>query len=254
MRAMSGRSWSMAASMLAVSVAVSLRAACLLCSTRSSASRWMVRMVETPKPTMRTTTMRTVILTASGARTSDSPRPARPVRLAQHPLDELARGVAREIVVKGHLAGHLVAGEMLAREGDHVIGGQSASRARLDGRVHTLAPIVVGHSKHRHVLNIGMAVQRVLDLRGIDVDARRDDHVALAITDVVEALGVPVRHVAHGVPVAPPHRRAGRGVLVVLIEDAGELLDVELARLPHGHGLAVVVEERELTPRRRLAT
>jgi hypothetical protein len=33
MRAMSGRSWSMAASMLAVRVAVSLRAACLLWST-----------------------------------------------------------------------------------------------------------------------------------------------------------------------------------------------------------------------------
>src|SRR5215510_11624493 len=228
MRAMSGRSWSMAASMLAVSVAVSLRAACLLCSTRSSASRWMVRMVETPKPTMRTTTMRTVILTASGARTSDSPRPARPVRLAQHPLDELARRVPWEILVEGDLAGHLVAGEVLACEGDDVLGVEPTSCPRLDGGVNALPPVVVGHPEHRHVLDVRVAVQRVLDLRGIDVDARRDDHVALAIADVVEAVGVPVRDVAHGVPVSPLHPRGGRGVLVVLVEDAREALDVEL--------------------------
>src|SRR5215475_8616095 len=208
MRAMSGRSWSMAASMLAVSVAVSLRAACLLCSTRSSASRWMVRMVETPKPTMRTTTMRTVILTASGARTSDSPRPARPVRLAQHPLDELARRVPREILVEGHLARHLVAGEVLARERDDILGGEPASRPRLDGGVDALAPVVVGHPENRHVLNVGVTVERVLDLRGIDIDARRDDHVALAIADVVEAVGVAVGDVAHGVPLASLHPRS----------------------------------------------
>src|SRR5215510_12624125 len=240
MRAMSGRSWSMAASMLAVSVAVSLRAACLLCSTRSSASRWMVRMVETPKPTMRTTTMRTVILTASGARTSDSPRPARPVRLAQHPLDELARGVAREIPVEGHLARHLVAGEVLAREGHDGVGGERPSRPRLHRRVDALPPVVVRHPEHRHVLDVRVAVQRVFDLRGIDVDARRDDHVALAIADVVEAVRVAVRDVAHGVPVSPLHPRGGRRVLVVLVEDAREVLHVELAGLPHRHGLALI--------------
>ena len=79
MRAMSGRSWSMAASMLAVRVAVSLRAACLLWSTSTADSRWMVRMVETPKPTMSTTTMSTVILTARGARTPQI-RLARPAQ------------------------------------------------------------------------------------------------------------------------------------------------------------------------------
>ena len=69
-RVTSGRSCSMAPSMLATRVAVSRRAAILLCSTSSADSRWIVRMVEAPKPTMRTTTMRTEILNASRDRTT----------------------------------------------------------------------------------------------------------------------------------------------------------------------------------------
>ena len=63
-RVTSGRSWSMAPSMLATSVAVRRRAAILFCSTRSSASRCTVQIVEAPKPTTSTATMRTEILMA----------------------------------------------------------------------------------------------------------------------------------------------------------------------------------------------
>src|SRR5438093_1301183 len=156
-RVMSGRSWSMALSMLAMRVMVRRRAAPLLCSTRRSDSRWMVRMVEIPKPTMRTITMSTVILMVreaagsfmgarlrlSSGRGSNPDRAASPVGLAEHALEELARRVAREVLVKGDFA----------------------------------------------------------------------------------------------------------WVLVVLVEDVGETLDVELAGLAHGHGPAVVVEERDLPAR-----
>jgi hypothetical protein len=67
-RVTSGRSCSMAPSMLATRVAVSRRALTLFCSSSRSRSRWMVKMVEAPKPMMRTTTMRTAILTARLAR------------------------------------------------------------------------------------------------------------------------------------------------------------------------------------------
>ena len=63
-RVTSGRSWSIAPSIDATSVAVSRRAASLLCSTSRLASRWMVKIVERPKPTMRTTMISSSIFTA----------------------------------------------------------------------------------------------------------------------------------------------------------------------------------------------
>ena len=62
---MSGRSWSMAASMLATTVAMSRRADSLLCSTSKSLSRLIVKIVDAPKPTMSTTTINTVIFAVS---------------------------------------------------------------------------------------------------------------------------------------------------------------------------------------------
>ncbi len=67
-RVMSGRSESMAVSMLATRVMMSCRAAVLFCSTSSALSRWMVRMVDTPKPMIRTRTITSVILVVSRAR------------------------------------------------------------------------------------------------------------------------------------------------------------------------------------------
>src|SRR5437016_82674 len=262
-RVMSGRSWSMALSMLAMRVMVSRRAAPLLCSTRRSDSRWMVRMVEIPKPTMRTITMSTVILMVReaagsfmGARLglasgggSNPDRAAGPVGLAEHALEELARRIAREVLVKGDLAWDLVTGDMAPGEGHDVLCGEPDPRLELHGRVDPLAPVVVGHAEDRHVLDVGVAVQGVLDLRGIDVHAGRDDHVALAVADIVEAVGIHPRDVAHRVPLAATHLPGRLGVLVVLVEDVGETLDVELARLAHGQGPAVVVEERDLPAR-----
>ena len=62
---MSGRSWSMAASMLATTVAMSRRADSLLCSTSRSLSRLIVKIVDAPKPMMSTTTINTVIFAVS---------------------------------------------------------------------------------------------------------------------------------------------------------------------------------------------
>ena len=87
--------------------------------------------------------------------------------------------------------------------------------------MHALAPLVVGHPEDGRVEHLGVAVQHVLDLGRVDVDARRDDHVALAVADVVEAVRVHVGHVAHRVPVAAAHLLGRLGIAVVLVEDAG---------------------------------
>src|SRR5262245_54761631 len=107
-----------------------------------------------------------------------------PVRLAQQAFDQLARGVPREIGVERHLARGLVVGHVRAAEGDDGLGGEDGAGSRLDGRVHALAPLRIRHAEDRGVLHVGVTVQDVLDLGRVDVDAARDDHVALAIADV----------------------------------------------------------------------
>ena len=155
-----------------------------------------------------------------------------PVGLAQNALDELAGGVAREGGVEGDLARNLVVGEVRAAEGPDLVGGEGRAGARLDGGVDALAPVVVGHAEDGGVLDLGVAVKHVLDLGGVDVDAARDDHVALAVADVDEPLVVEVRDVAHAEPVAPRRLARGVRVLVVLVEHAGVAAHVQLARLP----------------------
>src|SRR5258708_34526538 len=63
--------------MEATRVAVSRRGAILFCSISRAASRWMVRRVDTPKPTMSTTTMRSPIFSASGERNTELASAAR---------------------------------------------------------------------------------------------------------------------------------------------------------------------------------
>src|SRR2546421_692975 len=90
-RVTSGRSWSIAPSIEATRVAVSRRAAILFCSISSAASRWMVRRVDTPKPTMSTTTMRSPIFSASGERNTELASATRGPRDGLRQLVGLAR-------------------------------------------------------------------------------------------------------------------------------------------------------------------
>src|SRR5712691_1576361 len=114
---------------------------------------------------------------------------ARPVRVAKLALDELARGVARQRVVEGHLARDLVAGHVLAAEGDDLFGRDRGARLELDRGMDALAPLLVGNAEDGGVEDLRMPVERILHLGRVDIDARRDDHVALPVADVIEALG-----------------------------------------------------------------
>src|SRR5258705_10281031 len=222
-RVMSGRSESMAVSMLETSVPMSWRAAILFCSTSSSLSRLMVRMVATPNPMISTRMIRTVILAVRRmrmGRASDARRASGPVGLAELAPQELARRVAREDVVEGDLAGDLVAGHVPPAEGGDLLGVERFPGAQVERGVHPLAPLLVGHPEDGGVEHLGVAVQHVLDLGREDAHARRDDHVALAVADVVEDGRDRVGHVAHRIPVAAAHPERGVGIVVVLVGDA----------------------------------
>ena len=74
--------------------------------------------------------------------------------------------------MKGDLARNLVIGEVRTAEGPDLVGGKGLAGARLDRRVDTLAPVVVGHAKHGGVLDLGMTVERVLaELRDAGLDS-----------------------------------------------------------------------------------
>src|SRR6186997_1567898 len=124
-------------------------------------------------------------------------------------------GVAGKGGVEGDFAWNLVVGQVRAAEGPDLVRGEGLAGARLDRRVDALAPVVVGHAEDGGVLDLGMAVERVLDLGRVDIDPARDDHVPLPVADVDEPLLVEVRDVAHAEPVAPASLARGVGVLVV---------------------------------------
>src|SRR5437667_9789881 len=66
-----------------------------------------------------------------------------------------------------------------------------------------------------------MLFQRGLDLGGVDVHSAGDDHVVLAVADVVVALLVPVGDVTHGVEVAVHGGPVAFRLLVVVAENPG---------------------------------
>ena len=97
-----------------------------------------------------------------------------------------------------------------------------------------------------------MVFQRVLDFRRIDVHPARDDHVLLAVADVVEPVLVEIGDVAHGLPAVPAVFHELVVGLVVGREHARRAHE-QLARLVGlVHRVAFLVEELDLDPRRRL--
>jgi hypothetical protein len=92
----------------------------------------------------------------------------------------------------------------------------------------------------------GCRCRDVLDLGRVDVHAARDDHVALAVADVDEPLGVDPGHVADGHPLSARGLRGRGRVLVVLVEDAVVAPDEQLARRAGRPRPALVVEHGDL--------
>src|SRR5437773_12148346 len=100
------------------------------------------------------------------ARMGESDRATRshPVRLAQLALEELARGVARELVDEVDRARFLVARETFAAERDERIRPDMHPASQLDHGLDRLTPPVVRDADHRRVHHCGMSVQDGLDL------------------------------------------------------------------------------------------
>ena len=108
-----------------------------------------------------------------------------------------------------------------------------------------LAELLVGNAEHRAVAHARHLDQHRFDLGGIDVDAARDDHVALAVAQEDVAVGILVADVAHRHEIAQ-RDFAPLGVVVVV----GELREVrpaqiDLAHLALLHVAALLVDDAQ---------
>ena len=117
-------------------------------------------------------------------------------------------------------------------------------------RLHGLAPALVRHADHRDLRHRRVRRDHVLDLAREHVEAAGDHHVLLAVDDVQEALAVEAGDVAGVQPAAGEGLGGLLGQVVVALHHQRGA-HAELAGLPGGNGLVVVVEQRHVHPRRR---
>src|SRR5438552_5590643 len=250
----------MAPSMEATRVAVSRRAAILFCSISSAASRWMVRILDTPKPTMSTTTIRSPIFSASGERNTAVASAARGLGDGLRQLVGLARierqqaRVHRTRVVE---TAHLDVRVTQVLERLRIVRPQPE---RLEIRLHRLVPVALLAQRVAEPVpglgQLGIELDRlaVLADRGCPVAALGGR--ASLVEARLGADGAPVghaqrrvvdgvRHRRHRQPREPEHRPAHRG--------DGSIWRVNLARLGEksverfGEYTALHFEGRDLT-------
>ena len=97
-----------------------------------------------------------------------------------------------------------------------------------DHGVHGLPPVLTRDAEHGRLVDVGMLFESGLDLGRVDVHPAGDDHVLLAVTDVVEALFVAVGDVADGLE-AVAVLFLELVVLLVVVGEDPRAADVQLA-------------------------
>src|SRR6202051_1782150 len=62
--------------------------------------------------------------------------------------------------------------------------------------MNRLSPLLVRDANNSHILDLGMSAKNLLDLGRIDILPAADDHVALAVGEIIAAFPVATGHVA----------------------------------------------------------
>ena len=88
-------------------------------------------------------------------------------------LEYLPEGVARQVIDEHHLAGLLEAGQVLAAEARHLLGGEAWVFGHHDGD-HAFPELGVGQTDNGHLRHPWTTFDRILDLAGVDIIATAD--------------------------------------------------------------------------------
>ena len=108
---------------------------------------------------------------------------ASPERLAELGLQDLAGAAPGQLGPELDLPGHLEAGQPAAQVAQELVRGRAPAGLGHDHGHRDLAPALVGGRHHGALQDVGVSVERVLDLHRGDVLAPRDDDVLGAVAD-----------------------------------------------------------------------
>src|SRR5205823_7326598 len=150
-------------------------------------------------------------------------------------LLDLAGDGHRELVGEPDVAGHLVVGDLALAEVLDGLLGDGGAWADLDPGHELLAVLDVGDADHLDVGHVGVGVEELLDLPGIDVLSTADDHVLDAADDVDVAVGVHRGQVAGVHPAAAVDGLSGALGVVPVAHHHRVAPGAQLARRAGGH-------------------
>src|ERR1700722_10414024 len=122
--------------------------------------------------------------------------------VAQQPLQDLARGVARQLLAQDQLLRHLECGEVGAAMLRQRFIIEAVTGIERDHGDRPLTPLLVGDADDRRFANLRHLIDDTLDLRRGDVFAARDDHVFHAVGQKQKSVAVEIADVAGAKPIA----------------------------------------------------
>ena len=165
------------------------------------------------------------------------------VSLAENGLLDLACGVPRN-VCQYDLLRSLVTGKLVA-ELFELFNRTIAAGFDLDDRAGDLTESLVGESDDGNVLDLGIFLEEVLDLDGIDILAAGYDNVLLTVYEEVEAVLVLSCHITGIEPAIMQCSGSSLGIVIVLKHYAGAL-NTELADLALRNSVALFIDDLAL--------
>src|SRR5579884_131255 len=105
--------------------------------------------------------------------------------------------------------------EQLAAKSDQLLGTGADPRLELDYRFHRFAPLSIGNADHGYIGHGRMRGQSRFDFRRVDIDTTGNNHIDLAVTDIIIALFVAIGDVSDRKE-AIPHIASSRVRLVII--------------------------------------
>src|ERR1700733_2363970 len=177
------------------------------------------------------------------------------LHFAQLPLEDLAGGVAWQLLEKDHFPRNFVAGQMIAHvDLDGVL--VDAGVLLLDHeRAQPVAPVLVIDTDRGGLHHVGMPTDQILDFGRKDVFAAGDDHLVVTATDIQQVVLVEVADIARRQQTVDDLFVAAAGVTL----ERESVSDEDPADFALGQLIAVVVEDLDFdaldhrSHRRRIA-
>ena len=174
-------------------------------------------------------------------------------------LEQLARGIARQVIGDDDLAGQLVAGELVGQVVPQLLDAELRTVDGGDERDDLLAPLGIGFGHDGDIGDALMGDDGLLDLEGVDVLTADDDDVLRPVDDEQEAVLIESGDVAGPIPLAL-EGRCGRFGIAEVLAHAGVAGEPDLTGLAgtrlgavgldHAHRIA---DHRRPPDRTRLA-